>query len=1258
VVLISILKLTTATVKDDRTEFSRSEPESLVENYDDARNQPRSSLPTNRTSISLNPGVRSDKINDKVMLSDSGVSTPKCRLSPRDETLPARLKKISHDDQTHLIEYKIKFSEYISEGSTGPLKISNKTFNYKPDQWYRVFSKQGWLLSRLSFGYASMSFNMLGVGVEKMSVAVVDTPPMCFTNLNESEQVAAIRTILANDLNEEGDLRGARKEELAAARWVDDDNRLCYEVIKESKRVGTFQFECCKHTLSGVGLECKSIETDNVIYLVNILITVLKISFFFFGPLFLQKIVFGDESTAKTNYVVPLDRELQKTILVKKVRVDDDNEPMRGHDDESSGRRGEMRQFTKFRQLVKTIQSEEITQIRFRRLDIVVDHRDIMSEDCVPVGLLPLVYDFVARCGIMREEPFHSCCIESIFGSWSPYFIWLKLKKRSSDCNLGCREWCAWGTIFRCAGCVLFMLLLPLPYYARLGYFYAFEKNEMKERTQALERHDLKHSFDRNLYQWLAPDHVGLIVIYIVYIVSYLLLAALRFCDEKKIDSILHECVSDMRNIRYVECARLVFSHLLLPFEKFGIFGIIAGAIYWPIVLPICILISLGYCLPTLYVTFRLILQTRPGCLKTRPMLSEEDDTFNLSNGVTSFERCFLLDSISPENVAFTVSTSPERRKPNRLIKKRFRVSTKNLGASCSNFLAGLLLLLCLLSLLLLYAETFGFFVEVFVMALLGAVLNASQVVIYVTLAIWCLVYVIFLYRHTCCKYYNLSRVIFKFIKDCHVQSMEASLWCPSDRKAKNNAFKFFSHEELDRIQHHVLAVTRNKPFVPDASSAKALKLSPGNQTKKSGSPTVSFTKGGAVDIQDSIEYLDNRLHWKLNSLVLFIDKNDVIRIPRDIYWQICNLDVPGCPGPVYKAWLKALGLLIGALVYLSFIFCVLWSFGTSYVVSTGTQICVALAGGSLPFLVYWVSNGPRSTPQLTSLSLLDKVRQVFFDYRRAWLVYDLSFSRSTQPGGGGCTKISCRRMGTTLSTKCCYDAVDGSAHCHDFFHDGPLCDSNGLNHAISSHPSHTPPHATTDSPELVDLLITIRDDSTDDNRRGSVHSDSVSLDYSNSLNAGGAQRLAGHREDTGGSKLPRVHPTSLGVGGVSSGGGGVNHPTNATLSTGPRHAGATCTFIVTGEDEYGVDRFALRKEPVSSILSNWNTMGGGTTQGGVSLNMVDMSKCSGGATGSVEYIEQGTSILANTEGGGASEYPTLFVGQSRDVPTKGESEL
>jgi len=71
--------------------------------------------------------------------------------------------------------------------------------------------------------------------------------------------------------------------------------------------------------------------------------------------------------------------------------------------------------------------------------------------------------------------------------------------------------------------------------------------------------------------------------------------------------------------------------------------------------------------------------------------------------------------------------------------------------------------------------------------------------------------------------------------------------------------------------------------------------------------------------------------HWLINDLVLFIDNEDMPRIPRKLFEDVCRIRVAGVPGPIYHGHLNALKQFFKIVVFIVFVFVVILSFGSVY---------------------------------------------------------------------------------------------------------------------------------------------------------------------------------------------------------------------------------------------------------------------------------------------------------------------------------------
>ena len=246
--------------------------------------------------------------------------------------------------------------------------------------------------------------------------------------------------------------------------WFNDGDYICNEIIKNNDGHADFTYKCCTRNENHGFIQCTEDSYNMWIEGLYTLIALMKIGFLLFGPWLLQWCVY-QESISKVDYVIRLKEPLNKTMLVKKLRVYDERLTS------SISQQREMKQFKKFRKLVKHIPSDEIVPVTFKKLHIQVDHKELISEKSVPVGLIHFLWNKFFLCGIRKHQPFLSCCQESIFGSWSPKFLWFPLMKKFY-CNMSWRQYVSWGHMFNLLGGLVVMAAIPIPYYIRVVIYY------------------------------------------------------------------------------------------------------------------------------------------------------------------------------------------------------------------------------------------------------------------------------------------------------------------------------------------------------------------------------------------------------------------------------------------------------------------------------------------------------------------------------------------------------------------------------------------------------------------------------------------------------------------------------------------------------------------------------------------------------------------------------------------------------------------
>ena len=227
----------------------------------------------------------------------------------------------------------------------------------------------------------------------------------------------------------------------------------------------------------------------------------------------------------------------------------------------------------------------------------------------------------------------------------------------------------SWKHVLRVLGGLTIIALLLLPYYSRVIIYYAYEHDELEERRDVVKELGLEWPFQFSLIHFLDPTHNALIIMYAVSFASFVLLALLRACSVDTFDQIVLQAFQDLRQVNRLECVRMILSHILLPFEKFGVCGIVVALVYWPIILPIALLITFIYCIPTTYLMVRFLIHKRPGFLRMYPVPTHyrrEDfagGVRTLSRGVSSFESCFLLDNIQGVDEEYLLSKADKAQK-------------------------------------------------------------------------------------------------------------------------------------------------------------------------------------------------------------------------------------------------------------------------------------------------------------------------------------------------------------------------------------------------------------------------------------------------------------------------------------------------------------------------------------------------------------------------------------------------------------------
>jgi len=132
--------------------------------------------------------------------------------------------------------------------------------------------------------------------------------------------------------------------------------------------------------------------------------------------------------------------------------------------------------------------------------------------------------------------------------------------------------------------------------------------------------------------------------------------------------------------------------------------------------------------------------------------------------------------------------------------------------------------------------------------------------------------------------------------------------------------------------------------------------------------------------------------HWLINDLVLFIDSEDMPRIPRQLFEDVCQIRVAGVPGPVFRGLIEAFESFIKAVLFVLFVFIIVLTFGAVYKISSTNQTLATVLGGLLPMILRTFLAPPTPDVELGTVSFKSKLDEVIKNFCQKWPIYDFPF--------------------------------------------------------------------------------------------------------------------------------------------------------------------------------------------------------------------------------------------------------------------------
>ncbi|ESN93587.1 hypothetical protein HELRODRAFT_180676 [Helobdella robusta] len=947
----------------------------------------------------------------------------RCQISTTDKYMNAKVNQMVEKERITLIEYSFHFTNYTHN----PF-LFNATFYHKPHIWSRTSTTYGQTLLSLAFNYGILSLMTLTFGTTKTQVELNDSPYGCFGQLPEMDKMSLIRELTMVDFLNVAPNKD-HENKTKNLEVVQNGARICHEIVENDNGYARFTDCCCYADVYSGQKVCINSSQNSWLTFLYTLLSIVRYCIFFFGPMLFLSAMTG-LARDEFPYTVKLNDKLNKTVMLCRSDQDVPEKLKYKYVLDFRNKRG----FPKFKDSI-TLANKEIddfwknkensslkssqnlkpeapkltispvkseskekldgeesdadkkeeafelpkslfncpVHIQIKEYDISINYKRLVTENDVSIGFWKTISNMIFMCRLRNVGPFQDCCRENMFKHA------LCLRNRPIS----------WLTFWKIIGSILLVVLLPTPYYLRLWVLYKFEINEILSRKYLLSTLGLTERFENSLLHYFLPDHILFAFIYLVYILLAVCFVAMpEDSEDGKIKQVVISSFTDLKNLSWVDVLHMLVSNIIWPFKRFGVMGFLVSIVYLPFVIPFSLIVFCMYCLPTLFLTARMIFYSKKVFREKRVKKSRRAYRVNrkTDNNLRNFymerwfQKCTNDDSDVTDDLNNNIDSADNRNEYNSKINlmkqtskmsdildidevdhlnpsklKKSRTRSASLASTVITFdkdkracrvlgqlLVSVACIVVLYAILIIITECLGSLVDMLVFTMMGIIVNAGSLLKYIALIIMIVVYSYDSFNNVEKKYLKLNKALFTEVKS-RIKDLDKVTSLPSYLQ-ENRGFKA---QELNEQADHEM---------PD-------------------------------DVSERLPR-----HWFINDLVLFVDNEDMPRIPKKLFENVCEIKVAGVPGPVYRGLLLALKQFIKIVTFIVFVFIVVLTFGNVYEVSNTNQMLAALAGGSLPFILRTFMEPEKPEIEMGTVSFKSKLDEVIKNFAQVWPMYDFDF--------------------------------------------------------------------------------------------------------------------------------------------------------------------------------------------------------------------------------------------------------------------------
>ena len=834
---------------------------------------------------------------------------------------------------------------------------------------------------------------------------------------------------------------------------VKTTSSLCHQVVQERWNFALFTYQCCHPDAKGLTAECNINEGNVWLNTIDaLLLTVRVLALLTIGVSITSSVV--KVGHVSVPYVVKRDIPLIVAVKNLKVRKtervsiktqmlnDQKHSTVAIGNEEMKCKLGiDIRKehgFARYKEFLKRHKEIEgkLIKISMERIHIVVDYDRLQGENDIPVGFFRSISHAVFSCGMKDTEPFKDCCQTKLFKLCST---------RSSS---------KWITVFGPLAKLLLVIIIPLVFYIRIIFYYVFEHDEVTYRHGRAQLAGLTMSPNKfNLIDYVKPTDPLFIVIYMLYLSTAVLLGYLVFTgDKKKFTNIVTTSFMDLRSTHSLEIFKHFIKSMTVPFTRCGVVGCCVFPVYCILVVPFLILAYLFYLVPLIYFTARLLTNsTKVLCEQKEKSndkscatkLSERSPFCNESINLLPHYRVremrarqnITIDNVAKHEKAVEASSFRQFLRflvVVMMILTMFGLSL--LAAECVGFLAEIatftlmgiminagvyLKFVSLILLIMVYSHSCFSGVHKKYLKLNKSLFGQVKGMLNSEIT-----------QVTSQKAEDQENTAFKgeTVSDHLARAEKAKKKEGKDEKAKED-----TKEAEDQSQETIKATETKREKTEDLdidnylgankdNIQKGTVSSKGPQGKAEdpmnhGDIELSMIKNEEesvcllpkseqevgieneskpvdLEAEEKREAADDMVvperHWRLSDVIFFIDRNDVPRMPKALFEQVCNIHVDGSPGPVHLSMLSSLKKFLSIVLFLAFVFVLTSSFGAIYNISSTNQMLATLVGGLIPMLMRTFMTPAEDSMELNTVSFQGKLNEILRDLEQKWPIHDL----------------------------------------------------------------------------------------------------------------------------------------------------------------------------------------------------------------------------------------------------------------------------